>query len=368
MPIWSRILRQAYISVANLSWLSLVVATLAHALVSWVLLALAGETDLTGNTITYAYYYMTTATTVGYGDLSPTTAWGRFWALTLVLPGSIALFTAVLGKAIADISFFWRRRMNGLGSYADREDHTIILGWQPTRTARLISLVQADDDGDEKLVLVAKTLEQNPMPETLDYVRADTLSTPEALVRAGVRGAARIIVRGSDDDETLAATLAASSLADGAHIVAHFEDERAAELIARQCPDVEAIGSLTAELLVRAARDPGASRLADRLLSSDTADTAYAMTVPAGIEPVRYGDALAGLKRHYDMTLVGLAAGGSRDVDLNCAIDAVISGGDVVYYIADKRTFAGAVLWHGLKLDTLPAAPDAAAGVDVSVD
>ncbi|MEO1719340.1 MAG: hypothetical protein AAFR23_03825 [Pseudomonadota bacterium] len=181
-------------------------------------------------------------------------------------------------------------------------------------------------------------------------MRADTLSTSEALVRAGITNAARVIVRGSDDDETLAATLAASSLTDTAHIVAYFEDERAADLISRQCPQVEAIGSLTVELLVRASRDPGSSRVADRLLSSETSDTAFSMTVPAGVASIAYFDALIGLKRRYDMTLVGLADAKAADVDLNCSDEAEISGGDVIYYIADRRTPPDEIDWKTLAI------------------
>ncbi|MEO0729577.1 MAG: potassium channel family protein, partial [Pseudomonadota bacterium] len=154
MPIWGRTLRRVYIAVANLTWTTLLIATLAHMSASYVLFAIAGENDLVGDLITYAYYYMTTATTVGYGDLSPSTASGRFWALLFVLPGSITLFTACLGKAITDLGVIWRRRMNGLGDYSDREQHTIILGWQAPRTSRLISLVRADSESDERVILV----------------------------------------------------------------------------------------------------------------------------------------------------------------------------------------------------------------------
>ncbi|MEO0792390.1 MAG: ion channel [Pseudomonadota bacterium] len=357
VPIFEQFARRAYFAIANLTWSSLLIATIVHGLLSYVLLALSGEAGLTGSFVDYVYYYMTTATTVGYGDLSPQTPAGRIWALVFVLPGSISLFTACLGKAITDLSLIWRGRMNGLGDYSLREGHTLILGWQPIRTPRLVKLLAADCPSDEKIILVAKVLEQNPLPETVDYVRADTLSTTSALSRAGISGAARVIIRGADDDETMAATLAAYSLGSKAHIVAHFEDERAAELITRQCPSVEAIGSLSVELLVRSARDPGASRVADRLLSAESEDTAFSMTVPAGIERISYLDLMLGLKRAHDMTLVGIAEDDGKTVDLNCPVDRVIKGGDVLFYIADRRVSADTVLWHTLKRELEASSP-----------
>ena len=352
MPLFETLARRVYLAVAEVTWATLALAVVGHAFVSWLLLALAGEGRgegaLAGDAVTFLYFYVTTATTVGYGDLSPAGALGRLAAALWVLPGAIALFAALLGKTAQEFGRLWRRRMDGAGDYGSRTGHTVVLGWQGARTQRLIELLLADQPPGERIVLVAKSLERNPMPDALDFVRADALSTPRGGERAGLGGARSIVVRGEDDDETLAATLAASTAAPGAHIVAHFEDERAAELIARQCPAVEAIGSLSAELLVRASRDPGASRVADLLFSAKTADTAFSLTVPALPAPVRYLDALVGLKRLHDVTVLGVGEGHGDAVDLNCAADAELREGQLLYYVADRRVGPGAIDWSAL--------------------
>ncbi|MEM7568061.1 MAG: ion channel, partial [Pseudomonadota bacterium] len=236
MPFIENALRRAYIAIANLTWGTLGLAALIHIGVSYILLGLAAEEHLTGRPVDFLYYYVTTATTVGYGDLSPASAFGRWVALFFVLPGSITLFTAVLGKAITDLGEFWRRRMNGYGDYTGRSGHTVVLGWQGGKTRRLIDLLLADHPSGERIVLVSRDLEQNPMPDVVDLVRADSLSTRADLVRSGIATAGGALVRGRDDDETLAATLAAAAVAPDVHIVAYFEDERSAELIGSQCP------------------------------------------------------------------------------------------------------------------------------------
>ena len=342
------LLRRVYLAVADLSWIAVLFAALAHLLLCHVLLAMAGETALTGSLPDYLYYYVTTATTVGYGDLSPQTPGGRLAGLLVVLPGSIAIFTALLGKAVADLGALWRRRMEGHGDYRNRMGHTVVLGWQGTRTRRMIELLLVDRDDDERLVLVAKSLERNPLPDAIDYVRTDALSTQAALERAGVPSATSVIIRGLDDDETLAATLATVALASDVHIVAHFEDERAGSLISQQFPHVEAIGSLSAELLVRAARDPGASRIADHLFSAKLGDTAYSMLVPEDTKPFTYFAALTGLKRLHGMTLVGVCDGSGGNFDLNCEDDRKIGPGERLYYISEARVDAGAIEWSEL--------------------
>ena len=351
MPVFQTFLRRAYIAVAELSWGTLVALAAVHMVVAYVLFFLSGEEGLVGKITTYLYFYVTTATTVGYGDLSPSTDGGRLVGAFWMLPGSIALFTAVLGKGVTDLGEIWRKRMNGLGDYSKREGHTVVLGWQGVRTRRLIELLLTDRKDGESIVLVSKAIDQNPMPEQVDFVRADALSTPLGLERSGVASARSVVVRGDDDDETLAATLAVSATATHAHVVAYFDDERAAELIKRQCPSVEAIGSLSAELLVRSSRDPGASLVADLMFSTNSEDTAFSLRVPDGVESFTYLDALIGLKRANDLTVIGIGEGAVGEgglVDLNCPLDRPINAGVTLFYIGDERVDPSAIDWDAM--------------------
>ena len=138
MPVIVGLWQRVYVAIATLSWTVLGVCFLAHALLSYALFLTAGEVKLTDSAITFAYFYMTTATTVGYGDLSPGSEAGRLANVLVVLPGSIALFTVFLGKAVSSISGFWRRRLQGHGDFSERSGHTLVVGWQGMRSRRLI--------------------------------------------------------------------------------------------------------------------------------------------------------------------------------------------------------------------------------------
>lgn len=347
LPLFVRHLRRLYVAVARLTWTAITLLTLAHALLSWALLALAGEAALVADPVDFVYFYLVTATTVGYGDLSPVGNAGQLIAVFFVVPGGIALFTALLGKILSGVAGFWRQRMNGLGSFSDRSGHMVVVGWNGAPTRQLLQMLAAERAGDEPAaVLLAKELDTNPAPDHADYVRAERLADPEALERAGVRGARSVIVRGQNDDETLAAALVAADLGETVQVVAHCEDERTAASLRRHSARVEAIGSLSSEMLVRAARDPGASVVANLLFTASTEDTAYSMPVPALARPLGYGQALAGLRRHHRATLVGLAHAGR--VDLNCDEASPIGEGDVLYYIADHRLDPAAIDWDRL--------------------
>lgn len=344
MPYWRLLFRRIYHSLGELRWWTLLAIFLGHLSVSYMLMSLAGETKLVGHPGDFLYFYMVTATTVGYGDLSPQSTGGRVLAVAFLLPGGIAIFTAVLGKLLTGISAVWRNRVRGLGDYSERAGHVVVLGWQGSTTLQTLRLLHAErSPGEAVAVLIAKDLSDNPVGDYADYVRTQRLADPEALERAGLGGARAVVVRGADDDETLAAVLIAGDCAPSAHIVAYFDDERTARMVKQRRPRVEAISSLSEELLSRSARDPGSSELTARLLSGSSSDTAFGLAVPPLRTAVRYGDIFVLLKRQHGATLVGLAHDGVTD--LNCHDDVVLTGGETLYYISAHRLDPTAVAW-----------------------
>lgn len=346
MPIFRTAWQRLYVAIAKLSWGAFAACVVLHAVLSYLALSLADERELTGDPVAYLYFYMTTATTVGYGDLSPATRAGRLAGILLVLPGSITLFTAFLGKAIAGMSGFWRRRLQGFGDFSDLRGHTLVVGWQGTRTRNLIEGLRKDHPSGH-IVLLATGLAENPMPAEMDFVLAEGISNAACYARAGAAGASTVVVRGADDDETLAATLAARAAAPHAHLVAHFQAEGAAQLIRNQLPSVEVITSIAADLLVRSARDPGASRLA-ALMFGGRADTAFSMKLPDAAGTIRYLDALCGLKQRHEVTMIGVGRS-DGEVDLNCGRECELRPGDTIYYIADRRYAADEFDWAALE-------------------
>ena len=348
MPTMRLLWKKVYTAVATARWSVLLMVAAAHFLTSWMLLAAVGEADLTGHAVTFFYYYVVTATTVGYGDLSPVADAGRIAASLYVVPIAIAIFTAIIGKAITDITSYLRRNHMGMGSYAKKTGHIVVIGWQGDRTRRLLEGLLADRDGHEQPVLVSSSLTENPMPSEIDFISVETLSDGRGLERAGIAGSRTVIVRGRNDDETLAATLAAQASAPEAHIVAHFEEEGQSRLLAGHCQNVETVVSVSTDIIVRAACDPGSSALARLMFSGSTADTAYSVQIPPGVM-TSFLDLLVYMKKRHGVTVIGTLCPAEGMVDLNCEADKQIGSDDVIYYIADHRIPANDIEWQGLK-------------------
>ena len=348
MPAMRLLWKRLYTSIATARWSVLLLVAAAHFLTSWALLAATGETDLTGHAATYFYYYVVTATTVGYGDLSPGGDAGRIAASLYVVPVAIAIFTAIIGKAITDITSYLRRNHMGMGSYAKKTRHTVIIGWQGERTRRLIEGLISDSVNQEQPVLVSSAIAENPMPNEVDFISVETLSDGRGLKRAGISGSRTVIVRGRNDDETLAATLAAQASAPEAHIVAHFEEEGPSRLIADRCDNVETVVSVSTDIIVRAACDPGSSALARLMFSGNTEDTAYSIRIPSGVM-TNFLELLVHMKKRHGVTVIGTMCPSEGMVDLNCDSKKQVGSDDVIYYIADHRIAANDIEWQALK-------------------
>ncbi len=324
----------------DVSWRVVVLAGTLHFVASYWLLRGAGEDDLSSLSV-FWYFYATTATTVGYGDLSPVTIPGRYIVTLFVMPGGITLFTTLIAKAAQSFADGWRKRMKGHVSYAHLRDHVVVLGWAGYRSVRLIELLAQDAASARELVVVAD-LEENPIPGQVNFVRTGVLSDTGALQRAAVGSAALVVTFAADDNETLTAALAAGALNRSVHLVAFFMERSSANILQLHCRNAECVVSLSVENTARASLDPGSSKLVTDLLSPD-GHTQYLLEVPGNIAPQRYGTLFAMMKEVHDATLLGVRVGG--EVVLNPPLDYVVAPGTQLYCMAERRIAPAEVAW-----------------------
>lgn len=339
--------RVLYRHVAEVTWPAIGVIALLHYATSWGLMALTEGRDIAAPSV-YWYFYLVTSTTVGYGDLSPSTTFGRFVAVAWVMPGGIALFTSVIAKVVQSASGYWSRRMRGLGDYSDLENHTLILGWAGDRTRRMVSYMRGDSR-DREIVLIADQAMENPMPDQVNFVRGDTLTHADVLERAGVATAGRAVILGRDDNETLAAGLAVSARNPKLHIAAFFHDEVVADLLKSHCPQAECLLPMSIELLVRTADDPGSSRVPKIMLSTLVDPTLYSLLVPRDRGPLQFGAIFRALKQQHNATVLGVAADRTNEaLALNPSDDRIVNAGNTLYYIAARRLNPAAIDWNAM--------------------
>jgi voltage-gated potassium channel len=337
----ARLFDRAFHAMADLQWTLLFALIVVHALLTWGLLALAGEGKLQ-DAATFFYWYATTAYTVGYGDLSPQTDAGRLITALWVFPGAIAAFTTIVAKVLAAIGEVWRVRRSGKGDYSRMTAAIVLIGYHPARTPKMIDELCADLSRDQTLVLLTRQV-LTDLDARIRYVQSENLTSAAALTRAGVPDASRVLVFTDSDADTLAATLAATALAPAdAHVVCYFEDEDHARLIDQHCPRVEVILSAGPELVARACKDPGASQVISALTSHlDEGATLFSLAWPD--RPSRpFGD-LARALLDRGATLLAIQPGRETTPTFNPPADRPVGPGDRLFYVAAARLDAAAL-------------------------
>ena len=345
-PIFSRLAKRVYRHVAELSWASLAAIAVVHFAGSWAALAVVEGGDIVNGDV-FWYFYLTTATTVGYGDFAPGTAVGRLVAVLWIMPGGIAVFTSVIAKLVQLFADRGRKWMRGLADYGHLEGHIVILGWQEPETRRMVEYIFGDTRREDRQIVLGATQDMdNPLPDTVKFVRDNGLAAPGLLRRAGVAGADRIIVLGSDDNETLAAALGAGALNQKAHLVAFFEQGPLADILHAHCPNAECNVSFAIELMVRSAQDPGSSRVQRQLLSTLEGPTQFSVRVPEGVAVLDYGSVFGAMKERHDATLFGVARSElGEDLVLNAPKDHPIGPGDLLYFMSASRIRESEIDW-----------------------
>lgn len=319
----------------------IILSVLLYGISSYVLMYLCDEIVLLepGN---FFYWLVVTASTVGYGDLSPSTILGKLAVSLWVIPVGLSLFALLLTRVGFYLSFILLRGKKGL-RMLHLENHSVIIGWNSARTLRLIELLLAgakDHPGatgkPERILLCVAVDIENPLPGLIDFVRVESFSHGESMARASLANASRIIIDTPSDDVTLTTALYCDKISPSSHKTAYFQDEGVGELLKSHCPNVEIIPSVSVEMLARSSVDPGSALLHKQLL-----DTTYGMSqycLPyTKIAPEKFETLFLHFKTRLSATLIGVKHKGHEQIDLNPELGVNVNAGDDVYYISASR-------------------------------
>ncbi|MDS0259640.1 NAD-binding protein [Haloarcula sp. S1CR25-12] len=218
-------------------------------------------------TLTDAFYYtLVTASTVGYGDVTPASERATLFGMSVVLLGTASFAIALgtlLGPAIE------KRLSEALGNMTEEqlellEDHVVVLGFGDLTEPIIDELAAATD-----FVVVTPDTEKATRLQQRDIaVLTDDPSDEGPLLRAGIHDAAAVVAATNDDAQDALSILTARALNPELNIVAAATDRENVEKLRRAGADtVISPAVIGGHLLVQSALGrEGMESVADHLL------------------------------------------------------------------------------------------------------
>lgn len=324
---------------SEMRWYTLLLALLFYSATSWILLFLADEHALL-NASDYFYWIIVTGSTVGYGDMSPSSPAGKLIVALYVIPLGLSIFALIVGRIASWVSDQWRRGARGLKPL-NVSNHILIIGWNEKRTDQLLKLLikeKLDTTDNPDIVLCVKADIENPRPSEIEFVRVGSFNHDEDMDRACVETARTILIDNPYDDVTLTTALYCSKRNPKAHKVAYFEDESLVALLQQHCPEVECTPSVAVEMLAKSAFDPGSSLLHHDLLDVEEGQAQFSVDLPSSINELTVEKLFFGLKMQYNATFIGYSSPDKvNQISVNPDFADVVKPGNKVFYIAEHR-------------------------------
>jgi voltage-gated potassium channel len=291
----------------------------------WVLLGLAALSVLVGAGLfsvtqhvsigTSLYWAVTTASTVGYGDVTPHNAVGRVVAVGVMLT-AIPFLGAAFAVLAAVVTTARLRRMLGMDRRIDEKPHVVIFGSHPAVPQVAQELVAA-----KVPVVVVGKLDEGILPAIVDVIDADP-TDEEAIRRSRPEQARQALVAGPGDADVLVTAVGLRRIAPDLPIVA----------ITRSAKVAEALHELGVQHTVSAddllghaiAKSLEAPHAADLLLSLVSSERYRLQELEVAAESV--GRTLSAIRAEHSGLVLGLVQG--NEISLGVGRDPLAAAGD----------------------------------------
>lgn len=293
------------------------------------------------NFVSGIWWSIVTLTTVGYGDISPTTGGGRVVAAVIMFFG-IGLL-GMLSANLATIMINKRLRENkGMGK-TNLERHVILCEWNH-RTRAVLSELRSDPKTALKPIVLIADIAEKPIDDAqLFFVGGPVCE--ETLEKANLKEASTVVVLGDDsidptsrDAKVVLTTLTIESVNPDAYTIVEIINKSNEQHCRRANADEIIIGSeLSSHLLATAAIDHGMSAIVSELISTRYGNDLYSVSVPQDFVGKTYLDLMVLLKKDFQATLLGIQKGRGGELMANPEYKYAIEESDYLVLISKER-------------------------------
>ncbi len=274
------------------------------------------------------YWAITTATTVGYGDVTPHNTAGRIVASVTMLT-TIPLFASAFALFAGAVASTHLRRLLGVERAEMAEDEVVVLGMHPSVpviTAELVRIGRA--------VTVVTTAGRSSLPDDVRVFDADPTSE-HGVGRAHPERAGQVLIAGADEAQVLVTAVLVHQLAPKTPTVAIASTPAVRRALAELGVGAAiSADELLAHTVAKSLEAPHAGELLLRIIDSD----GYALQeVP--IPPEAVGRPLSEARAVVHGVVLGAVHAGA--VAMGVLDDPMLEADDRLLLLRPDRRHAG---------------------------
>jgi len=291
------------------------------------------------------WFSVVTITTVGYGDLYPTTSLGRALGFVFVV-GSLGITAALIGNFVEYLTEMEERRKMGHHG-TEFKDHVVIVGWSPFAETVAEQLLAAGrqvaiiTEHQEQVDLIHEKFDEDPV-----FVLFTDLDNVERFQKANLREARGIFVNLDSDTDSLITIINLKRHFGDRNYIASIENNNLRQtFLTAGATHVLFRNGIAAKLTASYIFEPDVARFSTDLLGSSGVQEDYDILQYYVREDHRYngtayGEVMVDLKDHGCLP-IGLHKQNNVDAHEDADLlklpsnDTVVEAGDYVLLILD---------------------------------
>ena len=287
------------------------------------------------------WWSVVTLTTVGYGDISPSTLGGRLIGILIMFCGIgvLGIFSATVASVLVERKL---KEDRGMQSF-DFEDHIILCEWNH-RAKEIVQELHADHLGQEVPIVLVAEIDLKPIDNDNLYFIQGTINE-ETLNRANLEKASSTIILGDDrlepgarDAKVVLSTLTVESLNPDVYTIVELVDATNIRHCERAQANEIIVGSeFSSKLISRATMDHGISKVVSELLSSRFGNNLFKIPVPASMAGQTFLNVFSRMKQDHDSTVLAVVLKGQDEVVSNPPVDHRVAAEDHLIVIGARR-------------------------------
>ena len=215
------------------------------------------------------YFTIVTITTLGYGDIVPTSEEARMFDAIIITPIRIIVWVLFIGTAYQIVIQNYWERYTMEKKLKNLKGHVIVAGYGTTGAAAVEELISKGYTEDNLIVIDSIEENLHAAGEAGALGLLGDVTKEDTLVRAGIKGANVIIIATHQDDTNVLTTLTAKDLNPDIKLISRVSQEENIKQLKRAGADVIISPSLTSgHLMAMAVSTSQSVEIVEDLLTS----------------------------------------------------------------------------------------------------